>query len=163
MDYADDRVSAVEGTLERLKRSRAHVDRSALVARRVVYGGAAAYAVLFSAAAVVHYLNFQEARLDLGDMVQAIWSTSHGHLLESTTPVGHQVSRLGGHVDPFLVLLVPLWWAWSSPIALLVFQAVAVASGALPVYWLARKYLKGQRAACHFAFAYVLFPATQYN
>jgi uncharacterized membrane protein len=42
-------------------------------------------------------------------------------------------------------------------------QAVAVASGAIPVYWLARKHLHTERAAAHFAFAYLLFPATQFN
>jgi uncharacterized membrane protein len=44
-----------------------------------------------------------------------------------------------------------------------VVQAAAVASGALPVYWLARKHLSSERAAAHLAFAYLLFPATQYN
>jgi len=138
-------------------------ESSARVARRVVYGGAAAYGLLFGTAVVLHYLNYQEARLDLGNMVQAIWSTAHGHLLDVTSPTGHQVSRLGTHVDPFLILLVPLWWVWSSPIALLVFQALAVSSGAVPVYWLARKHLDSERAAAHFAFAYLLFTATQFN
>ena len=39
--------------------------------------------------------------------MQAIWSTLHGHFLETTTPNGHQLNRLGVHVDPFLLLLVP--------------------------------------------------------
>jgi uncharacterized membrane protein len=133
------------------------------VAARVVYAGAAAYAVLFVFAAVVHYAVFQEARFDLGDMVQAIWNTAHGHVLESTTKSGHQVNRLGAHVDPFLLLFVPLFWISSSPIILLVVQALAVASGALPVFWLARKHLDSPRAAAHFAFAYLLYPATQFN
>jgi uncharacterized membrane protein len=73
------------------------------------------------------------------------------------------MTRLGGHVDPFLALLTPLWWLWSSPLMLLVVQAVAVSTGALPVYWLARKHLRSERAAAHFAFAYLLYPATQFN
>jgi uncharacterized membrane protein len=40
---------------------------------------------------------------------------------------------------------------------------LAVASGALPVFWLARKHLDSSRAAAHFAFAYLLYPATQFN
>jgi uncharacterized membrane protein len=133
------------------------------VAARVVYAGIAAYAVLFVAAAVLHFALFGTARLDLGDMVQAMWNTLHGHVLESTTLNGHQQSRLGAHVDPFLVLVAPLLWIWSSPILLLALQAVAVASGALPVFWLARKHLGSPRAAAHFAFAYLLYPATQFN
>jgi uncharacterized membrane protein len=135
----------------------------AAVALRVVYAGAAAYAVLFIFAAIVHYAVFKEARFDLGDMVQSIWSTLHGHFLEGTTASGHQSDRLGFHADPFLVLFLPLFWIWSSPVLLLVVQVLAVASGAPPVFWLARKHLDSSRAAAHFAFAYLLYPATQFN
>jgi uncharacterized membrane protein len=135
----------------------------AVVALRVVYAGMAAYAVLFLFAAIVHYVVFKEARFDLGDMVQSIWSTLHGHFLEGTTASGHQSDRLGFHVDPFLLFFVPLFWIWSSPVLLLVVQVLAVTSGALPVFWLARKHLDSSRAAAHFAFAYLLYPATQFN
>lgn len=138
------------------------------VARRVVFVGAAAYAAVFSAAAAIHFLAFKSARLDLGDMTQAVWATAHGHFLRVTSSFGDattgvEMSRLGGHVDPFLALFAPLWLVWSSPLMLLVVQAVVVACGALPVYWLARKHLRSERAAAHFAFAYLLFPAVQFN
>jgi uncharacterized membrane protein len=136
---------------------------SAVTARRIVYAGTALYIGIFIAAAVVSYLAYDVARLDLGNMVQAVWSTAHGHLLEATTASGRQGTRLGGHVDPFLALLVPLWWAWPSPLMLIVLQIVGVAAGALPVYWLARKHLSSERAAAYFAFAYLLYPATQFN
>jgi uncharacterized membrane protein len=48
-------------------------------------------------------------------------------------------------------------------VLLLVVQVLAVVSGALPVFWLARKHLDSSRAAAHFAFAYLLYPATQFN
>ncbi len=164
MEVAEDPSATPQRELRELAvRSAARAARSATVARRVVYGGAALYAVVFGVAVVLYYLSFQETRLDLGDMVQAIWSTAHGHLLEFTTPTGRQMSRLGAHVDPFLVLLVPLWWLVPSPLALLVLQALAVAAGALPVYWLTRKHLGSERAAAHMAVAYLLFPATQFN
>jgi uncharacterized membrane protein len=137
--------------------------REATLTRRVVYSAMVVYALLFAAAAAVVYFSFQEQRLDLGDMVQAVWSTAHGHFLQVTTPSGHEVVRLGLHADPFLALFAPLWWLWPSPLLVLVLQAVAVASGVLPVYWLARKHLANERAAAHFAFFYLLFPATQYN
>ena len=46
---------------------------------------------------------------------------------------------------------------------LLVVQALAVTSGALPVYWLARKHLGSNARGAHFAVAYLLYPATQFN
>jgi uncharacterized membrane protein len=133
------------------------------VACRIVYAATGAYAALFVFAAVMHFAVFKTAHPDLGNMVQAMWSTLHGHFLEMTTPKGVQMNRLGFHVDPFLVLLTPFYWVWSSPLLLVVFQAVAVASGALPVYWLARKHVGSDRAGAHFAFAYLLYPATQFN
>jgi uncharacterized membrane protein len=145
-------------------RGKVRVDATGIAAAtRVVYGGTAAYAALFVFAAVLHYVVFSTARADLGTMVQAIWNTQHGHPLETTTFNGAQVDRLGTHVDPFLLLFVPLLWIWSSPLLLPVVQALAVASGALPVFWLARKHLGSSRAGVQFAFAYLLFPATQFN
>jgi uncharacterized membrane protein len=135
--------------------------RAVVVARTAVYGGAVLYGLSFAAIATLNYLSYHEARLDLGDMVQAIWSTAHGHFLQTTAVGGHDVSRLGAHVDPILVLLVPLWLLWSSPVMLLVVQALAVAAGALPVYWLARKHLGSERAGVFLAFAYLLYPCTQ--
>jgi uncharacterized membrane protein len=135
----------------------------AQIAIRVVYAAAAAYAVLFVLAAVTHYFVFLTPRADLGYMVQAIWNTGHGHFLQFTTVAGHQRNRLGFHVDPFLLVFVPLFWIWSNPLLLPIVQAIAVASGALPVFWLARKHLDSARAGAHFAFAYLLFPATQFN
>jgi uncharacterized membrane protein len=156
-------VSSVENALAGI-RHRMGIDRGeAAVALRVVYAGVVAYAALFALAAVVHYAVFQEPRFDLGNMVQAIWNTLHGRVLESTGVNGQPGSRLGTHVDPFLVLLAPLAWLATLPQILLAFQAVAVASGALPVFWLARKHLVSPKDAAFFAFAYLLYPATQFN
>jgi uncharacterized membrane protein len=74
-----------------------------------------AYAVVFSAAGVLDYVGFRSASYDLGNAVQAIWNTAHGHILETTAENGDVFSRLGWHVDPLLVLFAPLWWIWSSP------------------------------------------------
>ena len=95
-------------------------------------------------------------------MVQAVWSTAHGHPLQITGLRGDQVSRLGAHFDPILAAFAPLWLLWPSPDMLLVAQAVAVALGALPVYWLARKHLAGDRPALGFALAYLVYPPTQW-
>ena len=143
-------------------RTRAEAGEPA-IARRVVYAGTLAYSALFVFAAVLHYEVFNTPYADLGHMVQAVWNTGHGHFLQFTTIRGHQWNRLGFHADPFLLVFVPFLWIWSSPLLLVVVQALAVASGALPVFWLARKHLDSPRAGAHFAFAYLLYPATQFN
>jgi uncharacterized membrane protein len=137
--------------------------RRALVlpSTRVLLAAAiAAYAAGFAALSALRHEAFVTGRFDLGNMVQALWSTAHGHPLRMTDLHGEQISRLAAHVDPILILFAPLWWVWPSPHLLLVVQACAVALGAIPVFLLARKHLASSRAALGFALAYLLYPAT---
>jgi uncharacterized membrane protein len=128
--------------------------------RAVLIAGIVAYAAGFAALSVLRQSAFFTGRFDLGNMVQAVWWTAHGHPLRMTNLHGEQISRLAAHVDPILVLFAPLWWIWPSPSMLLVVQAVAIALGAAPVFLLARKHLASGRAAVGFALAYLLYPAT---
>ena len=143
-----------------MDRARAHVF---LDARRIVYAVTGVYAAALAAASALEFRSYGYARFDLGNMVQAVWSTAHGRFLENTSLDGTQLSRLGGHADPFLALLAPFWLVWPSPLLLLVVQALAVSAGAFPVFWLARKHLASDRVAANFAGAYLLYPATQFN
>jgi uncharacterized membrane protein len=122
----------------------------------------AAYAGAFAALSVLRHDSFETGRFDLGNMVQAVWSTAHGHLLQVTSLHGEQVSRLGAHVDPILVLFAPLWWLWPSPSLLLTAQAIMVALGALPLYWLTQTHTGSGRAALGLSLSYLLFPAAEW-
>jgi uncharacterized membrane protein len=105
------------------------------------------------------FLDFRLGRFDLGNMVQAVWSTAQGRPLEVTHgTTGEQAMRLGGHVDPILAALAPLWLAFPSPRTLLLVQVAAVALGALPVYWLSRRHLASERAGTLLALAYLAYP-----
>jgi uncharacterized membrane protein len=128
----------------------------------VVWLAAAAFASVFSTASVLRHRTFGSGRFDLGNMTQAVWSTAHGDFLSVTDVHGEQISRLGSHFDPILAALAPLWWVWPSPELLLVVQAVAVASGAIPVYWLARKHFDLEWPAAALAVAYLLYPPVQW-
>ena len=130
--------------------------------RLLLWSAIAAYAAAFSALSVLRHRAFQTGRFDLGNMVQAVWSTAHGHPLRVTGLRGDGISRLAAHFDPILAAFAPLWLAWPSPDVLLVTQAIAVALGALPVFWLAGKHLGSQRAALGFALAYLLYPPVQW-
>jgi uncharacterized membrane protein len=104
------------------------------------------------------YERYQLGRFDLGNMVQAVWSTTQGRPLESTTGAGEQISRLAGHVDPILVLLAPLWVVVPAPLPLAAAQIAAVSLGALPVLWLGRRHLGSESAATLMAVAYLAYP-----
>jgi uncharacterized membrane protein len=128
----------------------------------LLWSAIAAYAAGFSALSILRHRSFQTGRFDLGNMVQSVWSTAHGHPLQITGLRGDQISRLAAHFDPILALFTPLWLLWPSPDLLLVSQSIAVSLGALPVFWLARKHLGSAHAALGFALAYLLYPATQW-
>jgi uncharacterized membrane protein len=105
------------------------------------------------------YASFRLGRFDLGNMVQAVWSTAHGRPLEVThAPTGEQGLRLAGHVDPFLALLAPVWAIWPSPLSLAFAQIMVVALGALPVFWLARLRIGSERIAGLLALTYLAYP-----
>lgn len=131
-------------------------------ARAILWPAVAAFTVAFTALSIGRQRAFNTGRFDLGNMTQAVWATAHGDFLRVTNLAGEQTSRLGSHFDPILAALAPLWLVWPSPDMLMAVQALAVALGALPVFWLARKHLGSQRAGLGFAIAYLLYPATQW-
>jgi len=123
-----------------------------------VWAAMVAWAIVLFDIARDAFFDFRLGRFDLGNMVQAVWSTAHGRPLEITSAAGEQVYRLGYHVDPFLVLLAPVWVLWSSPLALAFVQIAVSALGALPVYWLAERHSGSQRTGALLAAAYLLYP-----
>jgi len=128
----------------------------------LVAAGAAAYAAGLGALAVLQHRAFWSGRFDLGNAVQAVWSTAHGDVLSVTALTGAQISRLGAHFEPLLVVFAPLWWLWPDASLLLVCQAGAIATGAVPLYLFGRKHLDSEWAAAGFALGYLLYPATQW-
>ncbi len=120
------------------------------------------FAVAFAWMSTQRHRAFWTARFDLGNMVQAVWSASNGGLLVSTDAGGEQISRLGGHADPILALLAPLWWIWPSPHMLLVVQALVVATAAIPAYLLASRWIGRPGLSVAFAAVPLLLPATQW-
>ena len=125
----------------------------------VIWGAVLVWTVALFAIVRGAYANFRIGRFDLGNMVQAVWSTTQGRVLETTDgSTGEQIVRLGSHVDPLLVLLAPLWIVWPSPLALAFAQIGVVALGAVPVFWLARRHLDSERLAGILALAYLAYP-----
>ena len=131
--------------------------------RRAVYviGGAVLFAVIYALLSWLKYRAYMDARYDLGNMVQAVYNTAHGHFLEITSGdlEPRQMSRLGSHVDPILALFALPWLVWPSPVMLLVGQAVIAATGAWPAYRLGTRVTRDPAAGAYLAGAYLLYPA----
>lgn len=123
---------------------------------------AAVYASVLASLSIARFHAFWAGRFDLGNMVQAVWSTAQGRPLETTDLFGNQFVRLGAHVDPLLVLFTPLAWTGRLPEALLIAQAVIVAAGAFPAYLLARRWLGTTGFGIAAAAVYLLYPPLQW-
>ncbi len=76
----------------------------------------------------------------LGIFAQSAWTTLHGHFFANTheTVDGSLGGHFGIHFSPTLLLLVPLYAVWPSPLSLMVAQALALALAVLPLYLLLR-------------------------
>lgn len=122
----------------------------------------ASWAALFSWLSVARHDAWWTGRFDLGNMVQAIWNTAHGDVLMATNTAGDQVSRLGSHVDPLLLVLTPFALVTDSAEPFLVAQAVAVAAGAIPAFLLGRLWLADDRLAVAGAVMWLLYAPIQW-
>lgn len=103
------------------------------------------------------YLAYNTGMHDIGNMAQAIWSTSEGFPLEFSYNEGF-LSRLSLHVEVTYFLIAPLYLLFPTPVTLLVFQAFLFVLGAFPVYRLAEKRLGGTFAARISAMIYLIYP-----
>ena len=95
-------------------------------------------------------------------MTQAVWSTANGDFLSVTTSTASRSRGSARTSTRSWPRLRPLWWLWPDPELLLVVQAIAVASGAMPVYWLARKHIGSEWAPAALAVAYLAYPPVQW-
>jgi uncharacterized membrane protein len=130
--------------------------------KHLLWIACAAFAAEFGALAMLRHRAYNTGRFDLGNFIQAIWTTAHGDFLQQTNLHGEQISRLGVHFEPILAVFAPLWWIWPSADMLLTAQAIVLALGALPVFWLARKHLGSDRAALGLSLAYLIYPPVQW-
>ncbi len=119
------------------------------------------YIIYFLSLTLTSHAAFRTSALDLGIYDQVVWNTAHGRILEYSAEPKHGSSFLATHLQPILVLLAPLYWAWSDVRGLIILQTLVIAASALPVYVLAAWQLGSRWAALALVFAYLMFPALQ--
>src|ERR1700753_2862851 len=102
------------------------------------------YVIVLCDQSILRYTTYIATAFDLGNMDQATWNTLHGHLFEFTNHSDNWYGapiRLAQHVEPIFLLLSLLYVFFADPRTLLIFQTLALAAGALPVFLVARKSL----------------------
>ena len=116
------------------------------------------YVVLFGSLSLVRHWAFHSAALDFGVFDQVLWNTVHGRFMESTLSLERcdPHSFFLDHFSPALLVIVPFYAVIPRPETLIVFQTVALALGAWPIYLLARRFLARGRERLVWVAAYVL-------
>src|SRR5579872_2539934 len=121
------------------------------------------YMVDMSYHAILRYETFKATAFDLGNMDQVLWNTIHGRLFQFTNQAADWYgppTRLAIHFEPIILPLSLLYVFHADPRILLVFQTLALTTGALPVFLLTRKYLaEWPLMAPIMVVAYLLSPA----
>ncbi|MFA6982224.1 MAG: DUF2079 domain-containing protein [Patescibacteria group bacterium] len=109
---------------------------------------------------IFRYQNFDYGKFDLGNMTQMVWNTMHGRFMYLTDYFGTNMPRWAmSHVDPILVMFVPLFAIWQSPLTLVISQLVLITFSSLLVYAIAFLKLKSKLAAFLLGVSFLLYPA----
>ncbi|MBI2954144.1 MAG: DUF2079 domain-containing protein [Chloroflexi bacterium] len=152
-------AAGVGGTAVLRRGPRFHIGRDA--AQWLAFLLVLAWAVLLGTLAVLKQLAFHTGAYDLGIFDQMIWNSAQGRLFENSV-MADSPSFLGHHFSPILIVLVPLYWVYPNPAALLAAQALLLALAGLPIFWMARDSLRSPGLALAVLLAYLLHPATAY-
>lgn len=109
------------------------------------------------------YLNYVSEVIDLQFFHQVIWQLSEfklPYLWILDHPLYIQWSQ---HFSPIYFFIAPLYWFVKDAGLLFFLQAVAVVSGAIPVYLTAKKFLKSRSIGLALSFAYLAFGGLQFG
>src|SRR3990167_10806866 len=99
--------------------------------KKILAGMVGAYAIAISLVCLWKYHQLLYNGLDLAIYNNALWNTAHGNWFWSTIQ-GH--NYFGDHFEPILILLLPLYSLWQSPILLLILQTIFLGLAAWPLY-----------------------------
>jgi len=104
------------------------------------------------------YYGYGDPPFDLAIFDQGMWLISHFHD-PFVTVMGRNL--FGDHTSFVLLLFAPLYRLFPEPQGLLVLQTLLLAGPAVPIYLLARKYVKSTLIATSLVAAYLLNPLVQ--
>lgn len=126
---------------------------------RLVLGGAIAFFLVCLLLVLHRYYTFY-ASYDQGIFNQVFWNNAHGRFFQSSLSSSLSASvehagefpqvfyrRLGQHFTPALLLWLPIYLLFPSPVTLSVLQVVLVAAAGIVLYFLARQHLESPISA----------------
>lgn len=114
------------------------------------------YGVIFAYLSLVKYYTFHATGWDLGIFSQSLSTTiNFNTFFHNNLELG---SHFHVHFSPILLLILPFYSAYQSPVTLLVLQAFVAALGVVPLYYLAKHEFKNENYGLAFSLLYLLYP-----
>ncbi len=109
---------------------------------------------------IFRYEDFGQGKFDLGNMTQMAWYSLRGKFMFLTDYFGSNVPRWSmSHVDPILVLFLPLFYLIPHPLTLVFSQNILVILGAFIIYRIAKLKTHHEFFSVCLALAYLTYPA----
>lgn len=109
---------------------------------------------------IFRYNNFDYGKFDLGNMTQMVWNTLHGRFLYLTDYFGTNLPRWAmSHVDPILLLFVPIFAVIPHPMTLTYSQILLILGSCFLIYKIAYLELKSKFAAATLGASFLAYPA----
>lgn len=94
--------------------------------------------------------------IDLRVVDQAVWNTLHGGGILFFTSLMGNISYLGAHFSPILLLITPVYLIWPNAIVLIFLQAAAISLSIFPLYLIAKQRLNNRWLVFVFISAFFL-------
>ena len=125
----------------------------------VVWMAIGMYVVVFT---IMNWQLYRAMLIPHGDSAmyeEHLWNLTHGKGFRSYLDPG---LFWGEHIQFVHLLLIPLHLFWPSHLMLELSETLALASGAIPVFWMARRHSLSNKSATLLACAYLLYVPLQF-
>lgn len=123
---------------------------------KILWTGVALYFLVFVSLAFLAYSQYR-FHSDLGEYNQTLWATLRGHIfytsLEETAD-----SYLGTHISPFLLMILPVYAIYQSPLTYLLLRSLALSLAAVPLFYLVRRMTNSGTTSLLLAGAFLFHP-----
>jgi uncharacterized membrane protein len=117
------------------------------------------YVAGFTGATYLMYHSFYYYDFDLAIFNQIMWNTLHDGFFNSTIITGG--NYLSQQMTPILLLFLPFYFLFQSPLCLLFLQSLFLGLGTLPLYLIVRDHLS-EKWGLVFSILYLLHPTIAY-
>src|SRR3990167_6749903 len=106
------------------------------------------------------YTNFDFGKFDLGNMTQMVWNTLNGRFMYLTDYFGTNLPRWAmSHVDPILIMFVPIFALFPHPLTLVFSQLFLVIFSSIIIYKIGRLELNTNSGAFLMGLAFLFYPS----